>query len=128
MAKAPQIADAEWAVMKELWKQSPRTAGGVAQALGESKGWKLSTVKTLLNRLVAKKAVGFAVQGKAYLYRPLVDEAACTRAESRSFLQRVFDGSLAPMVARFIEQDGLTPEQVKELKDLLERAEKERGR
>lgn len=124
MAQAPQISDSEWAVMKELWRRSPQSAGDIAAALAPATGWKLSTVKTLLNRLVAKKAVGFTARGKAYLYRPIVNEAACARAESRSFLDRVFNGALTPMVAHFIESDGLSQEQIRELKALLDRAEK----
>lgn len=125
MPKIPQIADAEWAVMKELWKRSPQTAAEIIDALHGPTGWQPSTVKTLLNRLVAKKAAGFSRRGKAYLYRPLVTEAECARAESRSFLARVFDGSLTPMVAHFIEEDELSPEQIAQLKALLARAEKE---
>ena len=119
----PQITDAEWTVMKELWKQSPQTAGDIAESLAAAVGWKPSTVKTLLNRLAVKKAVGFVSSGKAYLYRPLVAEADCARVESRSFLNRVFGGSLTPMVAHFIEQDGLSPTQIRELKAILDQAE-----
>jgi BlaI family transcriptional regulator, penicillinase repressor len=125
MSRALQISDAEWVVMKALWARSPRGAGEIAEDVSSQTGWKLTTVKTLLNRLVAKKAVGYSVQGKAYLYRPLVTQAECVRSETRSFLRRVFDGSLTPMVAHFVEQKSLTPEQIQELKALLAKAEQE---
>lgn len=126
MGGMPQISEAEWVVMKALWAKSPQTAAELAESLRGTTGWKTSTVKTLLNRLVAKKAAGFTAQGKAYLYHPLVSEAECAKEESRSFLRRVFGGALTPMVAHFVEDNALTPEQIRELKALLEKAECER--
>lgn len=125
MSRLPQISDAEWTVMRALWARSPQTAGEVAEALASETDWKLSTVKTLLNRLVAKKAVGYSAAGKAFLYRPLVSEAECIRAESTSFLRRFFGGAITPMVAHFVEQRELTPGQIEELKALLARAEQQ---
>lgn len=130
MPDAPQISDAEWIVMKSLWASSPQTAGDLAEALAPETGWKPTTVKTLLNRLTSKKAVGYSVIGKAYLYTPLVSEAECIRAESRSFLSRVFDGTITPMVAHFVEDRQLSSEEIAELRALLARAEqqnKEKG-
>ena len=120
MTETPRISDSEWLVMKILWASSPATTVEVMEALAPTTNWKLKTVLTLLNRLVKKGAVGFDKQGRAYLYHPLVEEAACVRAENRSFLDRVYDGSLAPMLARFFEESKLSPKEIKELKDILD--------
>ena len=61
---------------------------------------------------------------RAYLYHPLVNEAECVRAESRSFLSRVYGGALLPMLAHFIEEENLSPEEIEELRRILA----ERGR
>lgn len=123
--KVPRISDAEWLVMKILWERSPRTGNEVVDALAPSTGWNPRTIKTLLNRLLKKRALGFTQDGRSYLYRPRVAEADCVRAESRSFLQRVYGGALKPMLATFIEEEALTPEEIGDLVRLLE--SKERG-
>lgn len=122
----PRISESEWVVMKELWNQHPQTAGDLIQTLSGRSAWSPATIKTLLNRLVGKGALGFEKQGREYLYRPLVTEAACVRAESASFLDRVFGGALAPMLASFLEQESLSPEELERLKGLLE-AKQEKG-
>lgn len=124
----PEIADAEWRVMKLLWAHSPRTAAEMCAALEPETGWKAATVKTLLSRLVAKKAVAYDKLGKQFLYRPAVAEGACVRAQSRSFLDRVFGGSLTPMVAHMVEGRQLSPDDLRRLRALLDEAERADGR
>lgn len=119
MKKVPRISESEWQVMKVLWDRSPLSASEVVDALAGTQ-WKPKTIKTLLNRLVQKKAVGFEQEGRAYRYYPLVAEQACVRAESRSFLRRVYGGALMPMLAAFLEEEQLTSEEIKELKKILD--------
>lgn len=120
MKAIPKISEAEWQVMKVLWAKSPLSAGEVIERLSAYGEWHPKTAKTLLNRLVNKKALGFDREGRAYLYRPLVREADCVQAASESFLDRVFGGSLAPMLAHFVERKRMSPEQIRELKRLLD--------
>lgn len=120
MNSIPRISDAEWTVMKVLWNQSPLPASDIIEVLEKSERWAPKTVKTLLNRLVKKGALGFSQEGRAYLYRPLVTESACTTAASEAFLSRVFGGSLQPMLAHFIGGKKLSAKQVQELKRLLD--------
>lgn len=124
MTSVPQISEAEWVVMKVLWGRSPLTANEVAGALADQTDWKPKTVKTLLSRLVHKRALGFEQAGKAYRYRPLVSEEACARVRRRTLLKRVYDGAITPMLAAFIEDEDLTPEEIAELRWLLDRKEK----
>jgi len=132
MADLPSISDAEWEVMNVLWDQSPLMANEVVERLAGRKGWSPRTVKTLLNRLVGKRALEFKAQGKRYLYRPAVGREQCVRAESRSFLSRVFAGSAGPMLVQFVSQADLTPDEIAELQRVLKakgkgkRARKER--
>jgi BlaI family penicillinase repressor len=119
MKNIPRISDAEWLVMKVLWNKSPLPASEIIEALEKSERWAPKTVKTLLNRLIKKGALGFEQEGRAYLYRPLVSESACTTAASEAFLSRVFGGSLQPMLAHFVEEKRLSPKEMKELKRLL---------
>lgn len=88
--------------------------------LAEERDWSPSTVKTLLARLVTKQAVGFNRQGREHLYHPRLSEAVCRRAQSRSFLQRVFGGALQPMVASLLDDGPVDPEELDALRRLLD--------
>jgi BlaI family transcriptional regulator, penicillinase repressor len=124
MEHPPRISEAEWEIMKICWTRSPATAQQIIDALAAQDDWHPKTVKTLLNRLVKKRALGFQKDGRAYLYRPLVAEKDCVSAASKSFLDRVFGGSLKPMLAHFVENRELAPSEIAELKTLLKRKEK----
>lgn len=120
MKTLPQIADTEWQIMKILWANEAMTANDIIQKLEGVAVWKPKTVKTLIGRLVKKKAVGFNPDGRTYIYYPLVTEAECVKAESHSFLTRVFDGSLNAMFTRFLEEQELSSEEIAELKRILD--------
>jgi BlaI family transcriptional regulator, penicillinase repressor len=117
----PKIADSEWRIMKLLWKKAPQTAEEMIGCLKHSTRWNPRTVKTLLNRLVKKSAISYTKNGRSYLYSPLVDEKECIRAESRSFIDRVYGGGLKPMLAAFIEEESLSKKEIEELKRILDK-------
>ena len=120
MTRIPKIAESEWKVMKVLWSRSePMPAYDIIQALS-SKEWQPKTVKTLLSRLVKKKALGYRTYKNLYLYYPLVSEAECVKLESESFLKRCFGGNLEPMLAHFVEERRLGKGQIAELKRILD--------
>ena len=119
MSVRPSISAAEWEVMAVLWHQSPLAASEVVERLAEHKEWKDRTIKTLLNRLVKKQAVGFTARGKSYLYRPLVSREECVLKESRSFAARVFGGAAGPMLVQFVRQANLTETEIEQIKQTL---------
>jgi BlaI family penicillinase repressor len=123
MTKTPRISESEWLVMQELWRKSPQTAAEVIAALKDQRDWGTATVKTLLNRLVTKGALGFAKQGREYAYSPTVTRESCVQAESRSFLARVFEGAVTPMVAAFLEKETLSKDDLQALRRLLDEKE-----
>lgn len=119
MTDTPRITEAEWTILERLWARHPRTAQEVAADL-PGRDWSLSTVKTLLQRLTAKGAVGYERTGREFAYHPLVTEAQARRAESATFLNRVFGGALRPMVASLLEDDAIPAEEIEALKALLD--------
>ena len=124
MPKPPVISDAEWEVMQALWgAATPLTANEVVDRVAGRRGWSPRTVKTLLNRLVKKRALGFEAEGNRYRYHPLVTREACVRSESRSFLSRVFGGAAGAMLVHFVNENPLSPEEVEQLKRVLARKE-----
>ncbi|MGP8198544.1 MAG: BlaI/MecI/CopY family transcriptional regulator [Limisphaerales bacterium] len=124
MKKIPRISETEWEVMKVVWEQAPCSASRIIASLNESDAaWHPKTVKAFLNRLVKKKALGFKLDGRAYLYHPLVRQSECAEAASQSFLERVFGGSFRPMLAHFVARKKLSQEEIRELKKLLDSQE-----
>ena len=120
--KPPTISDAEWDVMQALWDAyGPLSANDVVDRVAGRRGWSPKTVKTLLNRLVKKAALGFEAEGNRYRYFPAVTRQACVRRESRSFLDRVFGGAAGPLLAHFVNEAPLTDDEVRALKELLDR-------
>lgn len=120
----PNISEAEWEVMRAVWAGHPATANEIVERLAGEKDWSPRTIKTMLNRLMKKGALGFTEEGKRYLYRPLVSQEQCVREESRSFLDRVFGGALGPMLNHFVKSEKLSAEEIAELKRLLAKKEK----
>lgn len=121
MKRIPRISETEWEVMRVVWMQAPCSAGQVIEALTRrDPTWHPKTVKAFLSRLVSKHALGFSKEGRAYLYRPLVQERDCIDAASESFLARVFGGSLTPMLAHFVEHKKLSDAEIRELRRVLE--------
>jgi BlaI family penicillinase repressor len=124
MKTIPRISDAEWEVMRVVWERESCSAGDIIATLNQrDAGWHPKTVKAFLNRLVKKKALGFKLDGRAYRYSPLVRQSECAEAASVSFLDRVFGGSLKPMVAHFVAHKRLSQKEIRQLKELLDKQE-----
>jgi BlaI family transcriptional regulator, penicillinase repressor len=113
------ISEAEAKVMEALWRESPLSAEQVIAEVAANQGWSEATVKTLLNRLLRKKAVTARRDGRRYLYSPRMKREAYVAAESRDLLDRLFDGKLAPFIAHFSERQDLSEEEIAELKKLI---------
>ena len=123
MEKQLSISESEWRVMKIIWNDCPQTLPEILDRLKET-GWSKTTIQTYLARLVKKGALSTKRQGKGYLYCPAVSESDCQLAESRSFLSRVYDGSLSRMVMGFVKSGELSQEELNELKSLIDQPEK----
>lgn len=120
-----EISNAELCVMQVLWQKQPLSANDVVIALDNEKDWHEKTVKTLLNRLVSKGALGFEKDGRAYLYYPLIAEQDYQLEQGRSFVERIFSGRIAPLVAGFASQNKLSADDVAQLKQLIAEWEQE---
>lgn len=121
MKNLPQISDAEWQVMKIVWAYSPITAKEVIERLSSDYEWKPKTIKTLLRRLVDKKAITYTVKDRVYIYTPSINQDECVIAETESFIEKVYNGSFNLLVQNFIDNEKLTKSEVEELKRMLEK-------
>ena len=117
----PRISETEWEIMRIVWKRHPVTSADViAQLQKEDASWRAVTAKTLLNRLVRKGALCYEAIGRVYHYSATVSEAERVAAATRSFLERVFGGSLTGMMAHYVESRKLSQAQLNELRRILE--------
>lgn len=119
MPRLPQVSDAEALILEALWEQSPLAAERLMEGVGKREGWSPSTVKTLLTRLVKKGAIESEPDGRRFLYRPLFSREAYLTHASRSLLDRLFGGRVAPLVSHFAQHDKLTAKDISELKRIL---------
>lgn len=116
-----KISDAELEVMKVIWKKEETTSLEIIQELEEC-NWSDNTVRTLINRLIAKKAVGIAKkEGKTYTYVPLIKQDEYTLKRSRNFVKQFFSGSIHDMILNFIDNDDLSKEDLQELMDQVDK-------
>lgn len=120
MKDIPRISEAEWEIMKIIWSKSPLTANEIIESLEGKTDWKPKTIRTLISRLVEKKAMGVDQEGKFYSYYPLVAEEECLKAETKSFLKRLYGGSMKPFLVNFLREEKLSSEDIKELKNILD--------
>ncbi len=117
------ISESEWVVMKIIWDEPPKTLQDILSELKHT-AWSSTTIQTYLARLVKKGALTTKRQGKGYLYYPAISESDCQLAESKSFLSRVYDGSLSQMVKGFVKSGSLSEDELIELKKLIIEQEK----
>lgn len=112
-----KISDSELEVMRVLWEAGdalPITE--LRQALHERRGWEATTVKTLVQRLVAKGVLE-QEKRKVFYYRPLVSESEYSDWALNGMVQRLFRGSAKALVATLVQSEGLSDEDIAELRD-----------
>ncbi len=114
-----KISGAESHIMEALWTQGPLTAEEIVQTVGPAQAWGEATVKTLINRLLKKKALASERAGGRALYRALVTREAYITGESQGLLDRLFGGQIAPLVAHYAQHRALSPDEIARLKALI---------
>lgn len=120
MVKMPQISDAEWEVMKVIWERSPLTANEIIETLKNETDWSPKTIRTLIHRLVEKGAVEVNQEGRLNTFKPIVAEEECVRAETKSFLKRIYGGAMKPFLVNFLKEEPLSRTEIEELKSILD--------
>jgi BlaI family penicillinase repressor len=122
-----QLSDSEWDLMKILWEHAPASVNEIAEHAQQITQWHPKTVRTMLIRLDKKGIVSYTVQNGVQHYQPRYSREECESQATQSFLQRVFDGALTPMVAHFSRKQKLTPEEKQALLKLLNDSDEHDG-
>jgi predicted transcriptional regulator len=120
------ISDAESRIMEALWRRTPLSAEQIISTVGPENGWAPATVKTLITRLLKKKAIAGAKEADGYVYRPQITRAQWVQSESQGLLDRLFKGEVAPLVAHFAEHRQLSAKDLKQLKAVIAKMEEDR--
>lgn len=117
--KDVRISDAEMQLLQLLWEDSPLGATELAERVPSERKWSLTTVKTLLSRLVAKGAVEATPQGRRYCYSPLIAREKVAARQAGGLVDRLFGGRVSPLVAQLAEERELSKEDLDELEALV---------
>lgn len=124
MSKQIRIPPSEWVVMEILWEESPLSAAEIAERLPENDApgaeWNAKTVRAFLDRLLQKDAVSRKKIHGMYVFEPSVRREDALRQESRSFLDRFFQGNSLSMIRHFVENETLSDVDIERLKKLLD--------
>jgi predicted transcriptional regulator len=115
-----KISGAESQVMEAVWRAGQLTADEIVSEVGQPQGWGEATVKTLINRLLKKKALISERSDGRTRYRPLVSRADYVQGESQGLLDRLFEGQLSPLVAHYAKHKALSAADIARLKRLIE--------
>ena len=124
MKHLPQISEAEYEVMKVIWKYAPINTNEVTKYLMKTTNWSPKTIHTLLKRLVTKGAITYEKQSRVFVYTPLIKENEYVNQESNSFLKRYFGGDISAMVSSYLENDELTEAEIDSLRNILSKRSK----
>lgn len=128
MNTLPQISEAEFEVMKIVWKYAPISTNEITEKLLQTTNWSPKTIQTLIKRLVTKGALTYEKQSRVFVYTPLVKEREYIGQESSSFLNRYYDGDITAMVSSYIENDKLSESELDTLRTLLSQKSKKGGK
>jgi predicted transcriptional regulator len=120
-----KISDAEREIMEALWKGKPLSPEEIVAIVGAKNEWAPGTVRSLVHRLLTKKAIeGQKLKG-GYVYRPMITRSDYVAEESQGFLDRLFGGQFAPLVAHMAEHRQLSAKDIQKLKALIKELEKD---
>ncbi len=128
MSNLPQISEAEFEVMKIVWKHAPISTNEITEKLLKSTLWSPKTIQTLIKRLVTKGALTYEKRSRVFVYTPAVKESEYIGQKSRSFLNRYYGGDITAMLSAYIEDDRLSESELDALRDLLSQKHKKGGR
>ncbi len=132
MAKTDQkkqvwdLSEAEWDILRVVWENDPCAAGTVQESLADSRQWAYSTVKTMMDRMVAKGLLGMTKIRNLQLFTATITPAEAKRREVKRTLKRAFDGALTPLVQFLVEQDEFSQDDIQALRGIVKQAEKKR--
>jgi predicted transcriptional regulator len=121
MAKEHELTEAEWEIIQEVWEHEPCAAPAVQEELAARKKWTYSTVKTLMDRMVAKGLLTTERIRNLILYRAAISQQEAQRGELLRTVKRAFGGAFTPLMQFMLDSDTLSPRELDELQTMLKK-------
>ena len=119
-----ELTESEWSIIKAIWENEPCTAPAIQEKLLRLTGWTYSTVRTLMDRMMAKGVLKAKKEGKLTIYHSVVTRAQAQRGELFYALKHAFNGALTPMVQCLLESNDLDVDELAELESLIKAKKK----
>ena len=119
-----ELTESEWSVIKAVWETEPSTAPVIQERLAKPMGWTYSTVRTLMDRMVAKGVLSAKKQGKLTIYNSVLTRAQAQRGELFYALKHAFNGALTPMVQCLLENHDMNAEELAKIELLIKARKK----
>lgn len=123
MKQEIHVTNSEWYVMNCLWEEYPLTLMQLVHILNEQMGWSKSTCATMVRRMTEKNLIGYKENGKTKYFFPNVKKEDVVVQETKNFLRRIYNGSVGMMMNTLIHQNGLSEQDIEELREILKKAE-----
>ena len=114
-----ELTESEWSVIKAVWETEPCTAPAIQEKLFPPTGWHYSTVRTLMDRMVAKGVLKAKKAGKLTIYQSVVTRAEAQRGELFYALKHAFNGALTPLVQCLLDTHDVSHAELDALKKII---------
>lgn len=114
-----ELTESEWSVIKAVWETEPCTAPVIQEKLFKPTGWHYSTVRTLMDRMVAKGVLTAKKAGKLTIYQSAITRAQAQHGELIYALKHAFNGALTPMVQCLLDSNDLNAAELEQLESLI---------
>lgn len=118
--KATKLGRMQLRIVQVLWERGEASAREITEAMNETEPVAHSTVQTLLRTLEEKGAVGHSVEGRTFIFRPLVEEQGVQKSATRDVLERVFDGSVKDLVSYLLKNERVSRGELDEIRSLID--------
>lgn len=123
MTAKHRLGDLQLAIMRELWRRGEASVTDVHAALAEPRGLAPTTIATMLRKLEEKGAVTHRAEGRKFIYRPAVSEAAVRRTMVGELTERLFRGEVTTLVSHLLAEHEVDAEELERLKSVIARHE-----
>jgi BlaI family transcriptional regulator, penicillinase repressor len=123
--KTLRLGKVQYQIMQTLWQHGQATARQITDELAKSQPIAHSTVQTLLRQLEAKGVVAHDLEDRAFVFRPLYQQAQVTETPLRDLLHRVYQGSVVNLMSHLLKHEEVSPEERAQLRALIEEKEEQ---
>jgi BlaI family penicillinase repressor len=119
-----ELTEAECSIIKAVWETESCTAPAIQEKLLKPMGWSYSTVRTMMDRMVAKGVLKARKEGKLTIYQSAVTQAQAQRGELVYALKHAFNGALTPMVQCLLESNDVGAEELAKIEEMIKARKK----